>query len=666
MDGVSSPAGVVTFLVTDVVASTRLWRESPLADAALGRSAELIAAAISRRGGARPPDQGEGDSTLAAFARPADALAAALDAQRALAAEAWPEGAEIAVRMAVHSGDAQLREGGNYGGLAVIRAARIRALAHGGQILVSKATAALAEDGLPAGASLVELGSVMLAGFARPEVVLELSHGDLPAHAGRLGLLRASPTSSLGRWPTSLVGRERERREVGELLAARPLVTSIGAGGSGKTRLAHAVAEDRADRHADGIVWVELARTSDPAQVAPVVVAACGLLETPGASALQVLTNRLAKADVLVVLDNCEHLLAACAELAEAMLRAGPGVRVLATSREPLGAAGETMWRIPSLETAPEGERSVERVAAYDAVKLFVERARPSRSDFQLDAESAPLVARICRRLDGIPLALELAAARLRALSLERLAEGLDDRFRLLTGGARTAVARQRTLLASVEWSHDLLEPAEKAAFGRLAVFAAPFELDAAEFVAADEELDRTEIFDLLARLVDKSLVQHAGDRYWLLETLRQYGLEHGDPRELAAARDRHLAWFRRRANGWAAEREVLTQRAADEIAAEKPDLIAALDWSLRPGRAPAIALLQPLGVTWPWTTGARAVAKSQSVSAAPPTTRSRAQRNAASAGTWRISRCRPATGARCARRRRCWRARVRPACSRA
>jgi len=609
----STPAGVVTFLVTDVVASTRLWRESPCAGAALARQAELIAAAVCRHGGTRPPDQGEGDSSLAAFARPADALAAALEAQRALAAEPWPDGAEVSVRMAVHTGDAQLREGGNYGGLAIIRAARIRALAHGGQVLVSSATVALGQDDLPEGATLVELGSVTLPGFARPERVHELSHGDLPVHAGRLGTLRASPsTSSLSSWPTALVGRVRERREVGELLATHPLVTITGAGGSGKTRLAHAIAEDRADRHADGIVWVELARTSDPAQVAPAVVAACGLLETPGATALQVLSSRLAKAEVLLVLDNCEHLLGACAELAEAMVRAGPGVRVLATSREPLGAAGESMWRIPSLGTAPEDERSVEQIAGYDAVKLFVERARASRPDFSLDDANAPLVARICRRLDGIPLALELAAARLRALSLERLADGLDDRFRLLTGGARTAVARQRTLLASVEWSHDLLEPAEKALFGRLAVFAAPFTLEAAEWVAADAALDRVEVFDLLARLVDKSLVQHGGDRYWLLETLRQYGLEHGDARELTAARDRHLAWCRRRAASWAADREVLSERVAAEIAAEGPDLIAALDWSLGSGRTPAIELLQPLGATWPWR-GAHAEARAVS-----------------------------------------------------
>jgi len=600
MDAAGAPAGVVTFLLTDVVASTRLWRESPLAGAALARHAELIAAAVARHGGVRPPDQGEGDSTLAAFERPAHAVAAALEAQIALVREEWPEGAEVSVRIAVHTGEAERREAGNYGGLAIIRAARIRSHAHGGQILVSNAAAGLVDEDLPEGASLVELGSVALPGFARAERLHELTHADLPVH-GRLGAVRAVPSTTLRPWPTSLVGRERELRELDELLVARPVVTITGAGGSGKTRLAHAVAEDCVDHHADGVVWVELARLSDPAQVVPAVLAACGLMEIPGADALHVLTSRLARAELLIVLDNCEHLLPSCAALAEAAVRAGPGVRVLATSREPLGAAGETTWRIPSLAAAPEHELSVERIAEFDAVRLFVERASAARPDFRLDTESAPLVARICRRLDGIPLALELAAARLRALSLERLADGLDDRFRLLTGGARTAVARQRTLLASVEWSHSLLEPAEQALFGRLAVFAAPFSLDAAEWVGADEDLDRLEVFDLLARLVDKSLVQHADEHYWLLETLRQYGLEHGDPADLTRARDRHLAWFQRRAEGWAVEREILSLRSLAEIAAERPDLVAAVEWSLRPGRAPALELLHPLGALWPW-----------------------------------------------------------------
>jgi len=601
METPKPPVGVVTFLLSDVVASTRLWQRSPLAGSALARQADLIAEAIAAHGGFRPPDQGEGDSTLSVFARPAAALGAALAAQRALLAEPWPEGAAVSVRMAVHTGEAELAESGNYGGLAIIRAARLRGLAKGGQVLVSSATAALVSDGMPDSASLAELGSALLPGFERPERVHQLVHPELPIQPGRLGGLQPSEASALGAWPTPLVGRERERRDVGELLAKGRLVTITGAGGSGKTRLAHAVAQDCAELHADGVVWVELARVSDGAHVAGVVVAACGLAEAPGATALQVLSHRLAKSDLLIVIDNCEHLLAACAELADALLRAGPEVRVLATAREPLGVAGETMWRIPSLSVPAEDERSLERVAATDAVQLFVERARASRPDFALDSANAPLVAGICRRLDGIPLALELAAARVRSLSVERLAVGLDDRFRLLTGGARTAVARQRTLLASVEWSYGLLSDEEQALFRRLAVFASPFSLEAAEAVAAAEDLDPLEVFDLLARLVDKSLVLHGGDRYRMLETLRHFGLERADDAgELERVRDRHLAWFRRRSSGWAVDREIFCEPAAAEIETETPDLIAAIDWSLGRDRAATLELLQPLGASWP------------------------------------------------------------------
>jgi predicted ATPase/class 3 adenylate cyclase/DNA-binding CsgD family transcriptional regulator len=596
----SSPTSVVTFLLTDVVGSTRLWRESPMAGAALARQADLIAEAVARHRGERPPDQGEGDSTLAVFSSAASALAAALDAQRALHAEAWPEGASVSVRMAVHSGDAERRRDGNYAGLAVIRAARLRECAHGGQVLVSAAAAELAGERLPDGASLAELGVVSLAGLERPERVHRLCHPDLPAPSAMVGSLRTSPAASLGHWPTPLIGRVQEREDVAALLETERLVTITGVGGSGKTRLAHAVGEDRAGRHADGVVWVDLARISTEEQVPGAVVAACGLAEMPGTSALQVLMDRMANADALLILDNCEHLLGACAALAEALLRSGPRVRILATAREPLGVTGEVGWRIPSLPLPEENERDPERLLASDAVRLFVERARAARPDFVLDAASAPAVVRICRRLDGIPLALELAAARVRALSAERLADGLDDRFRLLTGGARTAIARQRTLLASVEWSHDLLDPDERTLFRRLAVFASPFSLDAAEAVAADEELDRFAVFDLLARLVDKSVVVHGGERYRMLETLRQYALERADDAgELAALRDRHLAWFRQRAAAWALDREVATEPLVAEVTEEAPDLVAALDWSCTAGQSLAVELLHPLGQYW-------------------------------------------------------------------
>ena len=593
----SLPTGVVTFLFTDVESSTRLWRHVPEAATLMSRQAEIIAAAIARHGGVRPMEQGEGDSIVAAFDRASNALAAAVDAQTALAAEPWPEGATVRVRMAVHTGEAELRDAHNYGGTAIIRGARLRALACGGQVLVSATTVELVRDSLPAGATLADLGTFPLKGFDRAERVQQLCHPDLATPLLTVG---RSVSSALPPWPTPLVGRTRERAEVAELLTKSRALTITGAGGSGKTRLAHAVAGDVADRWPDGVVWVELARLSDETQVAGTVLNACGAQEVPGTSAVDVLTQHLAAAQMLIVFDNCEHLLTACAHLADCIVRAGDGATILATSREPLGVTGEVTWRIPSLALPPEDANDAEQLLTFEAIRLFVERAQAARPDFVLDAGNATHVSRICRRLDGIPLALELAAARVRALSLDRLADGLDDRFRLLTGGARTAMARQRTLLASVEWSHDLLDDQERLLFRRLGVFAAPFTLEAAEAVTADDELDRLVVFDVLARLIDKSLVQHAGDRYRLLETLRQYALERaGDAGELAEVRDRHLAWFVRRAESWALDAQPATIGGLEEIAAEAPDLLSALEWSLAPQGRLAVQLLYPLREHW-------------------------------------------------------------------
>jgi predicted ATPase/DNA-binding CsgD family transcriptional regulator len=498
--------------------------------------------------------------------------------------------------MAVHTGEAEQRDERNYGGLALIRCARLRALAGGGQVLVSSTAAALAHECLPDGLRLVELDAVPIADFAGPERVHQLCHPDLP---GGLAPLRR-PLARLPVWPTPLVGREQERRALAALCESERLVTVTGAGGSGKTRLAHAVAEDLRDHFVGGVVWVELARLGDAAQVAGAVLAACGAQEMPGIPALDVLTRHFAGSELLLVLDNCEHLLGASAEVADAALRSGGRVRVLATSREPLGVAGETSWRIPSLALPEEGETDPERLAASDAVQLFVARARAARPDFRLEAANAACVARICRRLDGIPLALELAAARVRTLSLERLAAGLDDRFRLLTGGARTAVARQRTLLASVEWSHDLLDEEERTLLHRLAVFAAPFSLEAAEAVAADEDIEALSVLELLARLVDKSLVVHADDRYRMLETIRSYALARAaDAGELELLRDRHLAWFQLRARGWRLDREIASRAVLDDVGGDAPDLIAAAEWcGSREGRLPS-ELLHALAQHW-------------------------------------------------------------------
>lgn len=571
------PTGVVTFLLTDVEGSTRLWRESPGAATAMARQAAIIEDAVGRHGGRRPTEQGEGDSIVAAFARASDALGAALDAQRALLAEPWPCDRAVRVRMAVHTGEAELRAPGCYGGAAVIRCARLRALAPGGHVLVSAATREVVGDASPDGATLADVGTIRLDGFDRAERVHQLCHPDLARRGGGARLRR----SGLRAWPTALVGRAAERGDVAALLARSRICTITGAGGAGKTRLAHAVAEDVADTFPDGVVWVELSALSDDGQVAGTVAAACDVREAPGAPIHELLSDVLAARRVLVVLDNCEHLLDGAARVAEALVRGGDGPRVLATTREPLGAAGETVWRIPPLALPPATETAPERVATFDAVALFMARAVAAAPGVALDAVNAPAVARICQRLDGLPLALELAAARVRTTPIARLADALDDRFRVLTGGPRTAVARQRTLLASVEWSHASLDESERLLFRRLGVFAAAFPVEAAEAIAADDELDRLEIADVLGRLVDKSLVQPAGDRYRLLETLRQYAVERADESgELASLRDRHLAWFADLARDRGIGRRVTRVPVLEEVATDAPDLFAALEWS--------------------------------------------------------------------------------------
>lgn len=589
------PAGVVTFLLTDVAGSADLWTTAgPGAASLMARQAEIIAEAVRARGGRRPVEQGEGDSVVAVFDRASDALRAAVDAQVALVSEPWdPE--PVRVRMAIHTGEAEFRDEHTYGGAAIIRCARLRELAVGGQVLVSTATAEVVADRLPEGASLVAVGEVGLRGLPRSERVHQLVHEGFPATVANLG----RPIRRLGTWPTPLVGRVGEQRELIELLDTTRLVTINGTGGAGKTRLAHAVATELEGRGAD-VAWVELARISSDADVASAVARACGASEAPGVGPLDVLVAFLGTRETLVVLDNCEHVLDACAALADEIVRRTPRSRMLTTSREPLGVAGEVTWRIPSMAVPPDQALDPDTVDDFDAVALFVERAQAADPMFMLDADNAADVARICRRLDGLPLAIELAAARLRSMSLRAVTDGLDDRFRLLTGGVRTALPRQQALLASVEWSYGLLDDDEQELLRRLAVFVAPFAVEAAETIAAEFGSDRLAVFDQLCRLVDKSLVHRLGDRYALSETIRQFGLEQArHVAELEKLRDAHLRWCVFRADRWALDREILTEGTLGEIAAEAPDLLAAFEWSLRDGSAPAAILLWPLGRRW-------------------------------------------------------------------
>jgi predicted ATPase/class 3 adenylate cyclase len=543
-------AGTLTFLFTDVEGSTPLWeRHEALMRQVATHHDALLASIIAEHRGRRVKERGEGDSTFATFADPADAVTAALAMQQAVLTEPWPAETPIRVRMSLHTGIAHLREG-DYYGTVVNRCARIRGLAHGGQVLLSGVTAALARGMLPPGASLRSLGRHVLKGLADPEEVFQLCHPSLPADFPPL-LSPQAPRHNLPATLTGLIGREQELGEILALLGTERLVTLTGTGGVGKTRLALAAAAEVVDHYRDGVWLVELAGLADASLVAGAVAQALGLREEPGRPLLATLSDHLQDQRLLLVLDNCEHLVMACADLASALVRRCPTLSILATSREGLEVAGEHRYRVPSLPVPDLASLPPpEWLASTAAVALFVARARERRPDFALGAQNARAVARVCVRLDGIPLAIELAAARVGSLAVEGIAARLDDCFRLLTGGSRDALPRQRTLRATLDWSYDLLDKGEQQLLDRLSVLGAGgCTLDGVETVCGGDGIAVLEVLDLLGGLVNKSLVQaeEAGGevRYGLLETVRQYGLEHlAASGGAASVRDRHLGWF--------------------------------------------------------------------------------------------------------------------------
>jgi predicted ATPase/class 3 adenylate cyclase/DNA-binding CsgD family transcriptional regulator len=578
------PAGTTTFVSADVDSSALRREGGGEVGQAMGAIDAVFSAAVGRHGGVRPMGQGEGGSFLAAFARASEALACALDVQRQLQADNLS-----CLRAGLHTGEAEVRDEVRYFGQAVARTGRLRDLGHGGQVLVSRASADLVADRLPAGASMTDLGPHRMHDLSRPVQVYQLCHPDLAADFPPLLSLDRHP-HNLAVQLTSFVGREAALAEVGGLLANHGLVTLIGSGGCGKTRLALQVAAEALGARADEAWFVDLSGLTDPALVPSAVMTAMGVQEVRDQAHTEALTSRLADRDALVVLDNCEHVLTAAAALAETLASRCGRLSLLATSREPLGVAGEVVWRVPSLSVPEEkGLVGTEPLDACEAARLFIERARAARPNFAITNENAPAVAAICQRLDGIPLAIELAAARARMMSVERVAEALADRFHLLSGPGRRSIPRQATLRASVDWSYDLLPEPERALLRRLSVFAGGLTLDAAEHVGAAGEMGRYDVLGVLSALVDKSLVQvnDKGDRYRLLETIRAYASE-----ELAisgeefAARDRHLTFFAEL--GEQAEKGMWTSATSwwlVVLGAEHDNLRAAVDWSLTTGQ---------------------------------------------------------------------------------
>ncbi len=553
----TAPAVVAlaTFLITDIEGSTRLWEEHPESMAIVLQTHDAtLRAAVEERGGTVIKTTGDG--LLAHFSDPLAAVHAAIDGQRRLEALACEPGVPVRVRMAIHMGTAQARDG-DYFGPALNRVARLLAIGHGGQVLVSGVTARLVGDRLGPDVGLLDRGDHLLRDLAQPERVHQLV---APGLARDFPALRsdAAGQSTLPIQLSSFVGRERELEEIRRLSEIHRLVTLIGTGGTGKTRLMLEAAPAIEDRFRDGTRLVELAPISDPDLIVQEVLRAVGARDQPGSTPIETLADFLRFKSMLVLFDNCEHVIGTIADLAHRLLTISPGVTILATSREALGIPGETIFQVPSLglprsdaRTDPHDPAAADRfdeIASADAVRLFVDRAAAAVPDFALTTDNASTIAQICARLDGIPLAIELAAARVTVLSVDDILRRLGDRFRLLTGGRRTAVPRQQTLQALIDWSWDLLAETDRGVLRRLSVFAGGWTLDAASAVCGEPAEDATEIVDALERLVERSLVvvdRGITTRYRLLETIRQYARDRlTEGGEVEAIRGRHLTFF--------------------------------------------------------------------------------------------------------------------------
>jgi predicted ATPase/class 3 adenylate cyclase len=583
------PTGTVTFLFTDIEGSTRLLQD--LGDRyteLLDGHCRVIREAVAAEGGAEVGT--EGDSFFVAFREARQALSAAVTAQRSLASSAWPEGAEVRVRMGLHTGEGK-RGGDNYVGLDVNRTARIAAAGHGGQVLLSSATAELVSRRLPEGVQLTDLGPHRLKDLAQPEHLFQVEIAGLPAAFPPLRTLDARP-NNLPAQLTSFVGREPDLVAVGDLLERARLVTLTGPGGTGKTRLAVQVAAQRLSKYADGAFLVELASISDPDLVASSIAVALDIRESTEQELSETLATALREREMLLVLDNFEQLVQA-APLVTRLLEAAPRLRVLVTSRALLHVHGEheypvTTLAIPDAASLP----SLAALSQYEGVSLFVERATTANAGFAITNEVAPAVAEIVARLEGLPLAIELAAANVRLLSPQAILGRLGSRLTFLGGGPRDLPARQRTLRDAIDWSYGLLKPAEAALFRRLAVFVGGWTVDAAEAVCSPSELG-FDAFVGLTTIVDQSLIRAAEDgedepRFMMLETIREFAADQlAGAGETDRLRRGHAEYFLRLAE--ATEPELTRNPAAIErIGRDHDNFRASLTWALEAAAADA------------------------------------------------------------------------------
>ena len=579
------PSGTVTFLFTDIEGSTRiLQRVGERYAALLEVHRDLIRSAVGAEDGRE--FGAEGDAVFIAFGSPAHAVAAATAAQRALAAHAWPEAAAIRVRMGLHSGEATLA-GGNYVGLDVHRVARITAAGHGGQILLSRATAALVEASLPPGVLLRNLGEHRLKDLAHAESLYQLVVPELPSDFPVLKTLDAIP-NNLPIQLTSFIGRERDVAETRDLLldGAR-LLTLTGPGGTGKTRLSLQLAAEVSDHFQAGAYFVPLAPVTDPSLVASTIAQSLALRESGGRPIQERLAEYVHDKELLLVLDNFEQVLTA-APLVVELLRAGPRLKIVVSSRAPLHVSGEHEYPVQPLGLPdPQHLPSLDALSQFEAVRLFIERAIAVKPDFAVTNENAPAVAEICARLDGLPLAIELAAARIKLLPAQAILARLGDRLALLSGGRRDLPARQQTLRGAIAWSHDLLDDGGRRLFARFAVFMGGARLDEAQAVCGPASELGIDVLDGLAELVDQSLIRqeelHGEPRFTMLETIREFAHERlAESGELGEIRRRHAVVYLALLEQ--AEPELTGSNQGDwldRIEHEHDNVRAAIDWTV-------------------------------------------------------------------------------------
>lgn len=512
MAAMNLPEGIVAFLLTDLEGSTRAWEDRPDAmRKAMIQHDAILSRAIDQHGGALVEAGREGDSVLAVFRKAAGAAASALEIQRGIAAATWPPEVKFQVRIAIHAGEAQLR-GDHYFGQALNRCARLLATCYGGQTVLSKAAQELVVDELPAGSELLDLGLHRLKDLKRPEHIFQLVDLKNPA---RFPPIRSLPRhlTNLPVQLTTFVGRQDDLRKLKQLQTRTRLLTLTGPGGSGKTRLAEELAGELIGEHRDGVWFVDLAPIVDEGLAPRAVAEGLELQEQAGRPPLETVVEHCRDKRLLLLLDNCEQLVAAGARLALHLLNACPELHLIVTSREPLKVPGETVWRVPPL-TVPE------------ATRLFLDRAHASSPGLVLSDSGLAVVTRICQRLDGIPLAMELAAARVPMMPVDEILKRLESGLAFLAGGSRTGTSRQKTLRATMDWSHDLLELPEQVLFRRVAVFAGSFSLAACEQICTDPGVPAADVVDLLGQLVSKSLVLAIDGGYRCLETIRAYAAE--------------------------------------------------------------------------------------------------------------------------------------------